>query len=72
MDGALNVQNVSDAAITGDIYICYKNAASDLYYGGITYRARIEGGLAPGEIRQVMTGHYSTVGSAIVMVDSVS
>lgn len=69
LDGALNVRNVSDEDLDGDIYICYKNAASDLYYGGITYRVKIEGGLSAGELRQVMTGHYTVSGSKIVMVE---
>ncbi|MBO5648957.1 MAG: hypothetical protein J6S76_03485 [Clostridia bacterium] len=68
VSGALNIRNLTDIAITGDIFVYYKNAATDLYYGGITYRARIEGGLAPGETKQIMTGHYSINGSEIVMV----
>jgi hypothetical protein len=48
--------------------IYYKNSASDLYYGGITYRIRIEGGLAAGEIRQAMGNHLSESGSAVMFV----
>lgn len=68
MDGALNVKNISDQAIAGDIVVYYKYSSSDLYYGGITFRVRVEGGLGAGEIRQVMTGHYSPDGSTITMV----
>ena len=68
MDGALNIKNISDEAITGDIYVYYKYSSSDLFYGGITFRVRVEGGLNAGEIRQVMTGHYSVNGSTITMV----
>ncbi len=67
-EGVLNVQNISDADIDGDIYVYYKYAAEDLYYGGITFRVRVEGGLKAGEIRQVPAGHYSPEGCSIVQV----
>lgn len=68
LDGAVNVTNISGQDITGDINIYYKNASADLYYGGITYRARIEGGLAAGEIKQIMTEHFSASGSKVMFV----
>ena len=68
LEGMLNVQNVSDADLDGDIYIYYKYAAEDLYYGGITFRVRIEGGLKAGELRQIPAGHFSPDGCAIVQV----
>lgn len=67
-DGVINVRNISQDDISGDIYIYYKNVGGGLYYGGITYRARIEGGLASGEIRQIMTAHYYEDASEILMV----
>jgi len=71
VDGALNVKNISDKDISGDIYVYYKNSAQDIFYGGITYRARVEGGLAAGEIKQVTTGHYSPKTCRILMVTGV-
>ena len=68
LNGMLNVQNISDADIDGDIYIYYKYAARDIYYGGITFRVRVEGGLKAGELRQIPAGHYSPDGCAIVQV----
>lgn len=68
LNGAINVTNISDKDISGDIYIYYKNSAVDVYYGGITYRTRIESGLAAGEIKQVMGTHFSESGSAILFV----
>lgn len=68
LDGALNITNISEQDITGDIVIYYKNSSSDMYYGGITYRVRLEGGLKAGEIRQIMSDHYSASGSAILFV----
>lgn len=69
MDGMMNVKNISDEDITGDIYVYYKYAADDIFYGGITFRVRVEGGLAAGEIRQLPAGHYSPEGCAIVHVE---
>lgn len=67
-DGVINVRNISDADISGDIYVYYKNVGGGMYYGGITYRARIAGGLAAGEIGQIMTNHYYEDASEILMV----
>ena len=68
LEGMLNVKNISDADIDGDIFIYYKYAAQDIYYGGITFRVRIEGGLKAGELRQIPAGHYSPESCAIVQV----
>ncbi len=68
MDGAINVTNISGEDIPGTISVYYKNAAADIYYGGITYRIQIQGGLKSGEIRQVMTNHASDTGSRIMFV----
>ena len=68
LDGAINVSNVSGEDITGDVVIYYKNASSDLYYGGITYRVRIEGGIKTDEIKQIMARHFSPKGSKVVFV----
>ncbi len=66
--GSLTVKNISDQPITGDIYVYYKNSAQDIFYGGITYRAKIEGGLLPGETKQTIAAHYNPTGSTILMV----
>ena len=68
LEGMLNVQNISDADISGDICIYYKYAAQDSYYGGITFRVRIEGGLKAGELRQIPAGHFDPDGCAVVQV----
>lgn len=67
LNGALNVKNVSGEDIDGDIYIYYKNSATDLFYGGITYRVKIEG-LNAGEIKQATAGHYHKNSCTILMV----
>lgn len=68
LNGAVNVTNISGEDITGDIVIYYKNSAADVYYGGITYRIRVEGGLKADEIRQVMGSHLSESGSTVMFV----
>ena len=68
LNGAINVTNISGEDISGDIVIYYKNAATDLYYGGITYRIVLEGGLKAGEIRQMLGTHFAETGSEIVFV----
>lgn len=68
LEGMLNVQNISGADIGGDICIYYKYAAQDIYYGGITFRVRIEGGLKAGELRQIPAGHFDPDGCAVVQV----
>ena len=68
LDGAVNVTNISGADIDGEIVVYYKNSAADLYYGGITYRSRITGGLAAGEVRQIMGAHLSESGTEIMFV----
>ena len=68
LDGMLNVKNISAANITGNIFVYYKYASEDMFYGGITFRVRIEGGLAAGELRQIPAGHYSPKGCALVQV----
>lgn len=68
LDGMLNITNISGKDITGDIVIYYKNSAADLLYGGITYRVRLEGGIAADEIRQLTAGHMSASGSRLMFI----
>lgn len=68
LDGVINVTNISGEDISGDILIYYKNEVGGMYYGGITYRLRIEGGLKAGEIRQGSAAHFDPDNSAVVFV----
>lgn len=68
LDGALNVKNISGKSIEDDITVYYKNYSSDIYYGGITYRVRVEGGLEKEEIRQIPVAHVSKSGSKLMFV----
>lgn len=67
-DGVLRVENISGSDIAGDILIFYKNSAQDLLYGGITYRIVVRDGLAAGESKQIISGHYSPENSRIISV----
>lgn len=66
--GVLNVTNISSRDIDGDIYVYYKYVSDDLYFGGITFRVRIEGGLDADEIRQIPSGHYDPESCVILDV----
>lgn len=68
MKGALNIRNISEEDINGDIYVYYKHYADGMFMGGITYRTKVSG-LKAGELRQVMTQHYSNEDCIIVHVD---
>lgn len=68
LDGVLNVTNISGQDITGDIVIYYKNAIDEVLYGGITYRVRITGGMKSGEIKQIVSDHFSAAGSEIMFI----
>ncbi len=68
-NGTLEVTNISGEDIPGDIYIYYKNSATDLLYGGITYRVPVRGGLKAGESTTVIAGHYTPNNSRLLLVD---
>ena len=68
-NGTLEVTNISGEDIPGDIYIYYKNSATDLLYGGITYRVPVRGGLKAGESSTVIAGHYTPNNSRLLLVD---
>lgn len=68
LDGAINVTNISGKDIERDILIYYKNYVDGIYYGGITYRVKLENGLKGGEIRQIMADHFSETNSRIMFV----
>ena len=68
LEGVINITNISGEDIPGDILVYYKNCISGIYYGGITYRLRVEGGLKAGEIRQGAAAHFDPSNSAVVFV----
>lgn len=67
-NGYLDVTNISGEDITGTVRVFYKNCGQDLLYGGITYMATLNNGVAAGETIRVLTGHYSEGNCRIVNV----
>lgn len=55
--GTIAVTNTSDKNITGDIVVYYKSKADGGYFGGITYRFRIMGGLKAGATYNAYAPH---------------
>lgn len=68
LNGVINITNISGEDLTGDILIYYKNYVAGTYYGGITYRIRLEGGLKAGEVRQGAAAHFNPDNSTVVFV----
>lgn len=68
LDGGCNITNISKEDIKGDLVIYFKNYGEEMLYGGITYRGRIEGGLKAGEIRQIMSEHFSETGTKVMFI----
>jgi hypothetical protein len=66
-DGVIQVKNTSGKDISSNIYIYYKNAATDLLYGGITYRVTLKG-LAAGETIKVSAVYYDPDTCRLMMV----
>ncbi len=66
-DGFINVKNVSDTDISGDIYVYYKYSSADIFYGGITFRTKLDG-LKAGGTKSAVAAHYTSKGCAVVMI----
>lgn len=67
-DGVVNVKNISGRDVSGDVVVYYKYEVNGVYYGGITFRVRVTGGLKAGEIRQIPAGHFDKESSVLTMV----
>ena len=60
--------NAYSEDVLGDVVVYYKYAVDDVYYGGITFRVRVSGGLKSGEIRQIPAAHFDKESSVLTMV----
>lgn len=68
-DKVINVRNISDKDINSDIYLYYKKKDTDgNYFGGITFRARING-LRSGELKQVSVSNFALSDSEVIFLD---
>ena len=70
-DRILNIKNISDSDITGDIVIYYKDYKNAQLSSGKTYRVTVEGGLEAGEIKQLIASGYKQNESIIMFVQIV-
>lgn len=68
LEGGFNITNISGGDITGEIAVYFKDCVADLYYGGITYVCRIEGGLKADEVKQIMSSNFTGSGSRVMFV----
>lgn len=68
LDGGLNVTNISDKDIDGEILIYFKDKEDGEVFGGITYRGRVSGGLKAGEIRQLMSSNFTAENTEVVFI----
>ena len=68
LDEVINITNRSGKDMDEDVVVYYKNNIEGVFYGGVTYRARIQGGLKKGEVKQVKASHCSEKESMIMLV----
>ena len=68
LNGGLNVTNISDKDIKGEIIIYFKDCVDDMLYGGITYRGRITDGLKADEIRQLMSENFTEENTKVMFI----
>ncbi|MDD6275823.1 MAG: hypothetical protein PUB20_03240 [Clostridia bacterium] len=67
-DGMMNVKNISGEDINGNIYVYYKIADGDDWFGGITYRSAVSG-LKNGELKQISTSHFKSETCKVVFTE---
>lgn len=68
LNGGFNITNISENDIQGDITVYFKDGNEEMLYGGITFRGRIEGGLKAGEVKQVMSEHFSVSDTRVMFL----
>lgn len=68
LDGGFNITNISENDIQGDITVYFKDGNEEMLYGGITFRGKIEGGLKAGEVKQVMSDHFSVSDTRVMFL----
>lgn len=68
LDGGLNVKNISDKDINGEIIIYFKDCNGDTLTGGITYRGRIPGGIPAGSMTQLMSENFTKENTKVMFI----
>lgn len=67
-NGSIYLKNVSDSAVEGDIYVTYKYFSDDVFFGGVTFRAKVAGGLKAGETKQISAAHFNPYHCVVVQI----
>ncbi len=69
-NGTINIKNISDNEIGSDIYVYYKKKdANGNYFGGITFRTKVSGGLKADAIAQLPASNFNLNDSEVLFVD---
>lgn len=69
----INIKNISGTEIGSDVYVYYKKKDADgNCFGGITFRAKAEGGFKPDEIKQLPASRFDPNDSEVLFVDYAS
>lgn len=66
--GEINLKNISNLSVEKDIYVSYKYMSGNIFYGGITFRAKLPGGLKPGETKQISAQHFHPEHCVVVQI----
>ena len=67
-EGSIQVVNTSGEDLAGEIVLYFKNKQQGIYYGGITYRLRMENGLKAGASCQLLSSHLHQSSTEILFV----
>ena len=66
----INIQNISDTDIESDFYVYYKKKDADgNYFGGVTFRTKVEGGLKATQIKQMSAVNFDPSDSEVLFID---
>lgn len=72
-NGTINLKNISKTDIESDIFVYYKKKDADgNYFGGMTFRTRVAGGLGAGEIAQLPAANFDLSDSDVLFIDYAS
>lgn len=71
MDSVFNIRNISAENYENPVYVYYKNKSEKGYFGGITYRAKVNS-LKSGELMQIPASHFDIDNSEVLFVSFTS
>lgn len=68
-NGNIRVTNIADTDISNEFFVYYKNMVNDEYFGGITYRVRVPGGLKAGDTYNGYAANSTVARTRIMFAD---